>query len=80
MQSGASGRSQPIVCQELCPPKGWRVGKGAEVPLGMPQSERGHVDRKSTLSSRGLVDKAVVYGLKTKKGMEGRKVGREGGK
>jgi hypothetical protein len=46
----------------------------------MPQSERGHVDRKSTLSSRGLVDKAVVYGLKTKKGMEGRKVGREGGK
>lgn len=48
LQSDASGGSQSTVCQGLCPPKGQRVGKRTEVPLGVPQSERGHGDREDT--------------------------------
>lgn len=59
LPSDASGGSQSTVCQGLCPPKGPRVGKRIEVPLDMPQNERGHRDREGTLSSRDTVDTAV---------------------
>lgn len=35
--SGASGMSQLIICQELCPLRGQRVGRGAGVPSPMPR-------------------------------------------
>lgn len=53
LQSDASGGSQSTVCQGLCPPKGQRVGKRTEVPLGMPQSERGHGGRENTRDTVG---------------------------
>lgn len=53
LQSDASGGSQSTVCQGLCPPKGQRVGKRTEVPLGVPQSERGHGDREDTRDTVG---------------------------
>lgn len=42
-----------IICQELCPPGGQGAGRGAEVPLCMPQGEREHVDREGTLRFQG---------------------------
>lgn len=67
LQSDASGGSQSTVCQGLRPPKGQRVGKRTEVPLGMPQNEKGHGDREGTLSSRDTVDTAVHVWTKGQK-------------
>lgn len=53
LQSDASGGSQSTVCQGLCPPKGQTVGKRTEVPLGVPQSERGYGDREDTRDTVG---------------------------
>lgn len=40
-------------------PKDQEWAKRTEVPLDMPQNERGHRDREGTLSSRDTVDTAV---------------------
>lgn len=75
--SGASGRSQLSICQELCPPRGQRVGRGGRGAITMPQRERERVDREGALRFRAIEDTAVVCKLMTR---NERKAGRVGGR
>lgn len=83
-RSGASGSSQPSICQELCPPRGWRVGRGAimqaseregECGQGVCPRVQGHCGHSSGLWTN---DKEWVEGGKEERKREGREKRREG--
>ena len=66
MQGGASGRSQQIVCRELCPPRG----------RGWARGQRCHHMCGEGACGQATVDTAVVCGLMTRQ--EGREEEEEG--